>query len=52
MLSAKASGVKFGCKPALNTYQAEEASRMLKKGKTQSEIGRLLGVSHQTIGRL
>jgi hypothetical protein len=50
---AKARGVKF--KPALNTYQAEEARRMLKKGKTQSEIGRLLGVTpnhRAAIGRL
>jgi hypothetical protein len=34
---AKANGVKFGRKPALNTHQAEEARRMLKKEKTNLE---------------
>jgi hypothetical protein len=56
MLSAKASGVKFGREPALNAYQAEEATRMFKKGKTQSEIGQAARgkpPNHQAaIGRL
>jgi DNA invertase Pin-like site-specific DNA recombinase len=49
---AMAKGVKFGRPPKLTAFQIEEAKRRLKVGESQSEVGRLLGVSHQTIGRL
>jgi DNA invertase Pin-like site-specific DNA recombinase len=49
---ARARGVKFGRKPKLNPLQIKEAKRRLKEGESQSEIGRLFGVSYQTIGRL
>ena len=49
---ARAMGVKFGRKPKLSLFQMEEAKKMLEAGESQSEVGRLLGVSHQTIGRL
>jgi DNA invertase Pin-like site-specific DNA recombinase len=49
---AKAKGVKFGRKPILTAFQIEEAKRRMEAGESQSEVGRLLGVSHQTIGRL
>jgi DNA invertase Pin-like site-specific DNA recombinase len=49
---AKAKGVKFGRKPKLTLYQTDEAKRRLEAGESQTEIARLFGVSHQTIGRL
>jgi DNA invertase Pin-like site-specific DNA recombinase len=49
---AKARGVRFGRKPKLNAFQVQEAKEMLGNGSSQSEVARLLGVSHQTIGRL
>jgi DNA invertase Pin-like site-specific DNA recombinase len=49
---AKAKGVKFGRKPKLTQYQIDEATKRLEAGESQAEIGRLFGVSHQTIGRL
>jgi DNA invertase Pin-like site-specific DNA recombinase len=49
---AKAKGVKFGRKPKLTQYQIDEATKRLEAGDSQAEIGRLFGVSHQTIGRL
>jgi DNA invertase Pin-like site-specific DNA recombinase len=49
---AIAKGVKFGRKPKLTEYQIDEAKRRLEAGASQSEVGRLFGVSHQTIGRL
>jgi uncharacterized coiled-coil protein SlyX len=39
-------------KPKLTEYQIDEAKRRLEAGESQSEVGRLFGVSHQTIGRL
>ena len=33
-------------------YQIDEATKRLEAGESQAEIGRLFGVSHQTIGRL
>lgn len=49
---AMSNGVKFGRKPVLTPFQIEEAKRRLADGQSQSEIGRLFGVSYQTIGRL
>jgi DNA invertase Pin-like site-specific DNA recombinase len=49
---AKAQGVRFGRKPKLSAFQIQEAKRRLENGESQTEVGRLLGVSHQTIGRL
>lgn len=49
---AMAKGVKFGRKPVLTPFQIEEAKRRLEAGESQSDVGRLFGVSHQTIGRL
>jgi DNA invertase Pin-like site-specific DNA recombinase len=49
---AMAKGVRFGRKPKLTEYQIDEAKRRLKAGASQSEVGRVFGVSHQTIGRL
>jgi DNA invertase Pin-like site-specific DNA recombinase len=49
---AMANGVRFGRKPKLTPHQIVQARLMLAEGRSQSEIGELLGVSHQTIGRL
>jgi DNA invertase Pin-like site-specific DNA recombinase len=49
---ARAKGIKFGRKPILSQFQIKEAKRRLEAGESQSEVGRLFGVSHQTIGRL
>jgi DNA invertase Pin-like site-specific DNA recombinase len=49
---ARANGVKFGRKPKLSAFQIDEAKRRLEAGESQSDVGRLFGVSHQTIGRL
>jgi DNA invertase Pin-like site-specific DNA recombinase len=49
---AKANGVKFGRKHKLNEHQQQAAREMQKQGKSNVEIAKLLGVSHQTIGRL
>jgi DNA invertase Pin-like site-specific DNA recombinase len=49
---ARANGVKFGRKARLSAFQIDEAKRRLEAGESQSEVGRLFGVSHQTIGRL
>jgi DNA invertase Pin-like site-specific DNA recombinase len=48
---ARANGVKFG-RPKLSQFQIDEAKRRLEAGESQSDVGRLFGVSHQTIGRL
>jgi DNA invertase Pin-like site-specific DNA recombinase len=50
--SAMARGVKFGRKVKLTPFQIEEAKRRRETGQSLSEIGRLFGVSYQTIGRL
>jgi DNA invertase Pin-like site-specific DNA recombinase len=49
---ARANGVKFGRKPKLSAFQIDEVKRRLEAGESQSDVGRLFGVSHQTIGRL
>jgi DNA invertase Pin-like site-specific DNA recombinase len=49
---AKANGVKFGRKHKLNEHQQNEALKMKLDGRSNVEIAKLLGVSHQTIGRL
>jgi DNA invertase Pin-like site-specific DNA recombinase len=47
---AKAKGIKFDRKPKLTPFQIDEAKWRLEAGESQSEVGRLFGVSHQTIG--
>ena len=49
---AMSRGVRFGRKPKLNRFQAEEAIRRREAGEPLTEIGRSYNVSHQTIGRL
>ncbi len=49
---AMARGVKFGRKLKLSPFQIEEAKRRREAGEAHTEIARLFGVSHQTIGRL
>jgi DNA invertase Pin-like site-specific DNA recombinase len=49
---AMARGVKFGRKPKLTPFQISEARKRREAGEAHAEIGRLFGVSHQTIGRL
>lgn len=49
---AMSRGVKFGRKPKLTPFQINEAKRRREAGEAHAEIGRLFGVSHQTIGRL
>ena len=49
---AKAAGVHMGRPAKLTWFQIAEAKRRLENGESQSEIARLFGVSHQTIGRL
>jgi DNA invertase Pin-like site-specific DNA recombinase len=49
---AKAAGVHMGRPVKLTRFQIAEAKRRLDNGESQSEIARLFGVSHQTIGRL
>jgi DNA invertase Pin-like site-specific DNA recombinase len=49
---AMARGVKFGRKLKLSAFQIEEAKRRREAGESHSDIARLFGVSHQTIGRL
>lgn len=51
-VKAMARGVQFGRKLKLTKYQIEEARRRRSEGESHSEIARLFGVSHQTIGRL
>lgn len=49
---AKSKGVKFGRKFKLTEHQKKQALELREQGKSQKEIGKLLNVSHQTIGRL
>jgi DNA invertase Pin-like site-specific DNA recombinase len=49
---AQANGVKFGRKRKLTEHQQAEALKRLDAGESARSIGRLLGVSHITIGRL
>jgi DNA invertase Pin-like site-specific DNA recombinase len=49
---AKARGVRFGRKLKLTPFQVQQAKQLRGQGFSQTEIGRLLGVSHQTIGRV
>ncbi|UGY05081.1 recombinase family protein [Bradyrhizobium quebecense] len=49
---AKANGVKFGRKPKLTPFQITEAKRRREAGESHTDIAKLFGVSHQTIGRL
>jgi DNA invertase Pin-like site-specific DNA recombinase len=49
---AMARGVRFGRKPKLTPFQTQEAKRRRETGESHTDIARLFGVSHQTIGRL
>jgi DNA invertase Pin-like site-specific DNA recombinase len=49
---AQASGVKFGRKPSLTSYQRAEAQRRRANGETLVEIARSFNVSHMTIARV
>ena len=51
--TAKARGVKFGCKPKLSDFQRAEASNRLAKGKeSAAQIAQSYQVSRWTIARL
>ena len=49
---AQARGVRFGRKPALTSYQRQEALQRRAQGEPLVEIARTFGVSHSTISRL
>jgi len=49
---AQASGVKFGRKPSLTSYQRAEALRRRTAGETLIEIAKSFNVSDMTIARL
>ena len=49
---AKEAGIHLGRPSKLNRYQIAQARRLQAEGISNSEIGKLLGVSHQTIGRI
>lgn len=52
IVRAKAKGIKFGRRHALNPYQRDEAKARLLAGETTREVARSYGVSHTTIARL
>jgi DNA invertase Pin-like site-specific DNA recombinase len=45
-------GVRFGRKPKLTPFQAQEAIARRKAGERMTDIARSYGVSHSTISRL
>jgi DNA invertase Pin-like site-specific DNA recombinase len=49
---ARAAGVRFGRKPALDAAQRAHALKLLAEGKTQKEVAQLLGCDQATISRL
>lgn len=49
--AAKARGVQFGRRPALNPSQVEHARELLAGGRTTGEIADLLGVHRATLYR-
>src|SRR5262249_8442818 len=49
---AKLRGVRFGRKPALTSFQRDEALKRREAGESLADIGRTFGVSHSTISRL
>jgi DNA invertase Pin-like site-specific DNA recombinase len=49
---AQARGVRFGRKPKLSPFQAQEAIARREAGEPLADIGRSYGVSHSTISRL
>jgi DNA invertase Pin-like site-specific DNA recombinase len=49
---AKAKGIRFGRRPKLNGHQRAHALDLLDSGKSQAEVGRILGVDQATISRL
>jgi DNA invertase Pin-like site-specific DNA recombinase len=49
---AQARGVRFGRKPKLSPFQAQEALARREAGEALANIGRSYGVSHSTISRL
>jgi len=50
--SAKAKGVRFGCKPTLTPHQQREARERLAAGETLRSVARSYKVSQATISRL
>jgi DNA invertase Pin-like site-specific DNA recombinase len=50
--AAKAAGVRFGRKPALDKFQMAEAREGRANGESLQSIGRAFNVSHSTILRL
>jgi DNA invertase Pin-like site-specific DNA recombinase len=49
---AMARGIRFGRKPKLSPFQAQEAIARREAGEPLADIGRSYGVSHSTISRL
>jgi DNA invertase Pin-like site-specific DNA recombinase len=49
---AMAAGVKFGRKPALSTYQRDEAVKRARAGESLTDIARSYEVSVATISRV
>jgi DNA invertase Pin-like site-specific DNA recombinase len=49
---AKANGIRFGRKPKLSAHQRAYALEQLDAGKSQAEVGRIVGVDQATISRL
>ena len=49
---AKANGVHMGRPRKLNAYQVQQVRKWQAQGYSNSEIGKLLRISHQTVGRL
>jgi len=48
---AMANGIRFGPKRKLTPYQIAEAQRRREAGESPAAIGRVLGVSRQTVAR-
>jgi DNA invertase Pin-like site-specific DNA recombinase len=51
MDAAKARGQHCGRRPSLTTTQAKHAAELIANGKSEREVGRILGVSHTSIRR-
>jgi DNA invertase Pin-like site-specific DNA recombinase len=51
-IRARAHGVRFGRKPSLDQFQAQEAKARRANGESLTTIARTYGVSHSTISRL
>ena len=49
---ARERGVRFGRRPKLTRFQAQEALARRESGEALRDIARLFNVSHSTVGRL